>query len=406
MAEDLPPDIATGPGAADVLVSVIVPVHGGAGDLDQCLTAIHRSDWATLEVIVIDDASPASDVAAVIERHGVRHRRIERRSGPAAARNAGAELARGEILFFTDADVVLHTDAIAKAVSALQSDPELSAVIGSYDDTPAHPSLLSRYRNLFHHWNHQVGREQASTFWSGCGAIRRTVFAEAGGFNADYREPSVEDIELGYRIRQTGHRIRLHKAMLATHLKRWRFGDMIRTDIFRRGVPWTALLLQHRSAPPDLNLNRRARVATVAAALFPIACILAIWQGGATALLPTLILLAAAAISGLANSFDTAAGAPMKRGNALVSASVWIGVGAALAALIWTTSLWALVPLGLIVVVVTTQRAFYRLLADRGGPGFAFAAIPLQLLFFISCAVSVPLGWLSWLGQRQAGRKH
>ena len=54
--------------------------------------------------------------------------------------------------------------------------PALTAVMGSYDDTPSEPGLVSQYRNLLHHFVHQVGREKASTFWAGCGAVRRGAF--------------------------------------------------------------------------------------------------------------------------------------------------------------------------------------------------------------------------------------
>ena len=246
------------------LVSVIVPVFNGADDLDRCLKAIKGSDWPAFECVVIDDASTDPQVAEIISRHGVRFERLPIRSGPAVARNAGAGKARGEILFFTDSDVLLHEDALSQAMTVLRPDPDIAAVIGSYDARPGHRSLLSRYRNLHHHWNPQVANEEASTFWTGCGAIRSSVCAELGGFSPSYRRPSIEDIELGYRLREAGHRIRLLKSMLGTHLKQWNFLDMVRTDIFRRGVPWVALLLRHRSAPADLNLNRRAKIATLA----------------------------------------------------------------------------------------------------------------------------------------------
>jgi glycosyltransferase involved in cell wall biosynthesis len=211
------------PGSA--LVSVVVPVFNGGEDFDQCLGAIFRSDWPSFECIVVDDASSDTLTAETAIRHGAQLERMEQQGGPGMARNKGVDKARGEIIFFTDADVLLHPDTIGKAVAALQADPDLAAVFGSYDDIPGHSSFLSRYRNLYHHWNHQVGNEEASTFWTGCGAIRRNVFLEMGGFSADFKKPSIEDIELGYRLRESGHRIRLLKTMLGTHLKQWKFWD-------------------------------------------------------------------------------------------------------------------------------------------------------------------------------------
>jgi len=331
---------------SSTLVSVVVPVFNGGEEFDRCLGAVNRSDWPDFECIVVDDASKDELAVEIAERHGARLVRLQLRCGPALARNEGVNNARGEFIFFTDADVLLHPDAISEAMRAFETDPDLAAVFGSYDDTPGHSSFLSRYRNLYHHWNHQAGNEEASTFWTGCGAIRREIFIGMGGFSSDYARPSIEDIELGYRLREAGYRIRLLKTMLGTHLKQWKFWDMIRTDIFRRGLPWTELLLRFAAAPPDLNLNLRARIATVSAALLPV----------------VLVPLAFA----------------------------WLPVS------------WALLPMILIAVIVWAQFDFYRLLSRTEGISFAIAVVPFQVLFFMGGALSVPLGYLAWI---RGGRK-
>ena len=117
---------------------------------------------------------------------------------------------------------------IGRVAAYLQSDPGLAAVIGSYDDAPADPRFLSQYRNLLHHYVHQTGHEDASTFWCGCGAIRRAVFLDTGGFNGGFGDPSIEDIEFGYRLRRAGRRIRLAKDVQVTHLKRWTAPSLLR----------------------------------------------------------------------------------------------------------------------------------------------------------------------------------
>ena len=183
--------------------------------------------------------------------------------GPARARNAGARAALGDIVFFVDADVAIHPDAVAEMQAAFADTPRLSAVMGSYDDAPSEPNFWSQYKNLFHHYVHQSSRTGASTFWAGCGAIRREALAAAGGFDERYSRPSIEDIELGYRLTKAGHAIQLRKTLLATHLKRWTPISLIRSDVLDRAIPWTALILRDRRLINDLNLRGSCRASVM-----------------------------------------------------------------------------------------------------------------------------------------------
>jgi glycosyltransferase involved in cell wall biosynthesis len=243
-------------------VSVIVPVFNGGSCLHQCLAALTRSSYPKYEVLVVDDCSTDNSVE-VAKAAGATILRTTCRSGPASARNFGAQHARGEILLFVDADVVVQPGTLARVASQFEANPKLAAIFGSYDENPSAKNFLSQYKNLFHHFVHQRSSTDATTFWAGCGAVRRNVFVEVGGFDADrYQEPSIEDIELGYRIHSRGYRILLDKGLQAKHLKEWRLGSLLRADILCRAVPWTKLLLERRENTNDLNLKTTDRVSS------------------------------------------------------------------------------------------------------------------------------------------------
>jgi glycosyltransferase involved in cell wall biosynthesis len=251
-------------------VSVIIPVYNGAAFLRLCLEAVAATDHHSYECIVVDDGSTDGSRAIAAEfPMPVRIVDIaDGPRGPAYARNRGAEVARGEILFFIDADVVLAPGALRRLAKTFSERPALAAVFGSYDATPAAKGLVSQYRNLLHHFVHQNGNPDASTFWAGCGAIRKEAFERVGGFDARcFPRPSIEDIELGYRLKALGFPILLDKELQATHLKRWTFYSMIRTDVMCRAVPWSRLILQTRNMPADLNLKVGQRASFVLAAL-------------------------------------------------------------------------------------------------------------------------------------------
>jgi len=248
-----------------VTISVVIPAYQAARHLPRCLGALAASTMAAMEVIVVDDGSTdgtpeiaRSAGARVVPAPGGP-------SGPAAARNLGAAEASGDLLVFLDADVGVHAGTLSRFHDCLAAHPEVAAVFGSYDDSPDHPGVVSQYRNLLHHFVHQQGRREASTFWAGCGVIRRQVFADIGGFDERYRRPSIEDIELGGRLRRAGYRVWLRPEIQAVHLKQWSLGQTVRSDIVDRAIPWTRLILQERQLPSDLNTAFRSRVSAMAA---------------------------------------------------------------------------------------------------------------------------------------------
>lgn len=243
-------------------ISIIVPVYNGGEDFRKCLAALAAANPPPLEIIVVDDGS-TDDSAATARRMGARVLETPvPRSGPAVARNLGAAQARGSIVFFIDADVVIKPDTCVRVEKAF-SDPQLDALFGSYDDTPAAPTFPAQYKNLMHHYTHQKARAESANFWAGCGAVRSEVFRAVGGFKTTFTRPTVEDIELGYRMTRAGHKIRLDKELQVTHLKAWTLGSMIHSDIFDRALPWTRLLKQEREIPSDLNLQTANRVSAI-----------------------------------------------------------------------------------------------------------------------------------------------
>jgi len=276
------------------LVSVVMPTVGVAPDFERCarrvLECLDGATTAAEYVVVID--GPAIAKPSWLERPDVKVVSTGVRSGPGKARNAGVERSRGSILFFVDADVELAPDALDRVAATFAADPDLAGLLGSYDDEPADPGIVSRFRNLLHHHTHHAHPGQASTFWAGCGAMRVDVFRRVGGFDAAFRRPSIEDIELGVRVAASGGRLRIDPGLQGKHLKRWTLRSMVRTDILQRAVPWTRLMLSRREIPTTLNVDRRSRacgalsLATIAglafAPAFPfawalsVACLLAI----------------------------------------------------------------------------------------------------------------------------------
>ncbi len=284
-------------------ISVIVPVYNNASALRSCLGAVCTSRYPRYECIVVDDGSTDGS-GEVAKSFPVRLVEVPGGPrGPAYARNRGAEAARGDILLFVDADVVLQPDTLSRVADALSQRPDVDAVFGSYDDRPRDLSFLSQYKNLFHHFVHQQGHEEAGTFWSGCGAIRRDAFHAIGGFD-EVRHPrsSGEDIELGYRLRAGGRKVLLNKHIQVQHLKQWTLKGMLVSDIRERALPWTRLILEYGTLPNDLNLRVSQRVsALLVCSLFLYLGAILFFQPAALLNIVVLFLLAAAFVLTIGN---------------------------------------------------------------------------------------------------------
>lgn len=279
-------------------ITAIMPAFDGGSMLRRTLGALAAMLRAggIDEVILADDGSE-DDTAAIARELGCRVVASGgRRRGPGQARNAGAAVATGDILWFVDADVVAHETGPALIRHAL-AEPGVVAVFGSYDDRPPARGFVSQYKNLVHHHYHQIGRREAATFWAGCGAVRRNAFLEAGGFDvARFPEPSIEDVELGYRLRARGGRIVLHPQLNGTHLKVWTLRSLIHTDIFKRAVPWSRLLLGGEGPQDDLNVGLGEKIRSL------IACLVAAALGGAViGMVPLSMPAAALAVAAAAN---------------------------------------------------------------------------------------------------------
>lgn len=243
-------------------ISVIIPVYNAEDYLRECLTALARSSEPAFEIIVVDDGSTDGSVT-VAREFGAKVLSTEGRTGPAFARNIGSKSAKGGILFFVDSDVCVQEDTLAKIDGEFARNPDVDAVMGSYDDWPSARNFMSQYRNLMHHYVHQKSRREAVTFWAGCGAIRRTIFLEFGGFDEAYRSPAIEDIELGYRLSGAGRKLVLCSDIQVKHMKRWGVGSVLKTDFFYRALPWSELTFRSGSMPNDLNLQISQRISVV-----------------------------------------------------------------------------------------------------------------------------------------------
>lgn len=235
-----------------IFVSVIIPVHNGAETLKTCLEAVYQSNHSEFEVILVDDASSDCSID-IVKKYPCKIIKMDKQGGPSVARNHGAEQARGEILFFTDADVAILKNTIKRGVELLTSRPDLEAVIGSYTAETPVSNFVSRYKNYLHHYTHQHSVGEVSTFFTACGMIRKNIFEQLYGFDESITTTALEDVDLGYRITKSGYKVRLDGSLQVTHLKKYSQKSLLYSDLFGRAIPYTKLMMKHQSFKGELS---------------------------------------------------------------------------------------------------------------------------------------------------------
>ena len=195
-------------------LSIIIPVYNDRDNLAKCLNALEKSLFKDYQLIIVDDGSSDDSGRLAKDRCDLLVR-LEENTGQSRARNQGTLLAKADLLFFLDADVMVEPDTLGRILQVFTAKPDISALFCSYQrDTPP-KNFVSQYKNLQHHFTHQIARREAVTFCGGFGAIRRDVFLSVGSFDEHMR--FMEDIQLGYRLSQEGHRILLCPSIQLTH---------------------------------------------------------------------------------------------------------------------------------------------------------------------------------------------
>ncbi|MDE2223402.1 MAG: glycosyltransferase family 2 protein [Candidatus Omnitrophica bacterium] len=235
-------------------ISIITPFYNSADTIKEYLTSIFGSAYKDFELIIVDDGSERQ-CAQLFEGYPVVFKKLNQRKGAYYARNRGVEMAKGRLLLFLDADVIVRPDTLGRIAAVFDGHPEVSGLIGSYDDSPGPRNTVTQFKFLCHHFIHQQEGEYVGSFWTGCGAIKKDVFNELGGFNLDSLWNAIMDIDLGYRLRLSGHKIYNAKNIQVKHLKKLTFADWIYTDIFHRGLPWIKIMLQYKDFRPTLNVS-------------------------------------------------------------------------------------------------------------------------------------------------------
>lgn len=248
---------ATANDQATPTISVVIPCHNAATTVAATLASIEASSMKVHEVVCVDDGS--SDMTAdVVERVatttavGIRLICLESNRGAAAARNRGAAEAVGKWLLFVDADVVLGIHAIKNLSTALTGSASSIAAVAMYESTSVRPGPLAGFQALLVHQTYDaVCQDDSPYFGTHTAMVSRTTFRQVGGFDEQYLGASVEDFEMGLRLRQAGVCLRLIQDAHVRHNHGYSWWSFTR-NYYSKAAALVALV--RRAGPPAAEL--------------------------------------------------------------------------------------------------------------------------------------------------------
>jgi cellulose synthase/poly-beta-1,6-N-acetylglucosamine synthase-like glycosyltransferase len=196
-------------------VSFVIPARNEEENIEKCIKAISDLEYPKdrYEIIVADGDSE-DETRAIAERLGARVI-VNKKVIQSAARNIGATNAKGELVAFTDADIILDRAWLKTAVAHFK-DPKVSAV-GSLPGIDDEAGWIEKVW-FFHLKSRHPGKSPVSVSWLASANLLyvKEIFDKIGGFNESIRY--TEDVDIGFRTINKGYKLIFDPNLKSVHL--------------------------------------------------------------------------------------------------------------------------------------------------------------------------------------------
>ncbi|WP_343066721.1 glycosyltransferase [Dissulfurirhabdus thermomarina] len=217
-------------------VAIVIPTFNRHEDLGRCLAALRRhTDMGRCEVVVVDNGSdpPVTDVLSPGEQEGLVILRNAENLGFARACNQGAAAASADRILFLNNDTEVQAGWLEPLMRVLDRDPGVAAVgakllypngtlqhagVAVTRDERAGDPLLPQhvFRGLPADFPEANRPRTCQALTAACLLVRRSAFEEVGGFDEGYWN-GYEDVDLCFKLRQTGRRLVYQPESVVVH---------------------------------------------------------------------------------------------------------------------------------------------------------------------------------------------
>ena len=247
-------------------LSIIIPVYNAEKTLKPCLNSIHKYAPKNSEVIIVDDSSKDNSIN-IAKKFKAKIIKLKKNSGAAAARNAGIKRAKNDIILFIDSDMIITENSFKELIKTF-NNKTIDGVIGNYSNIAINKNLLTYYQNLYTHYNYlSIDKEnlvQIKNFWTAFGAIKTKILKQ-NLFDPSFK--GLEDIELGLRLANKGHKLILNKNIQNIHNNYYNLKKFIK-NYYSKSKAWLDISLKKGILEYEGYNNLAKKLSLISTALF------------------------------------------------------------------------------------------------------------------------------------------
>ncbi len=249
-------------------ISVIIPAYR-PHSIKECISAIVNSEHKPMEIILVDDNSGINYFKNI--EQDCKIIKLDKRSGPAKARNIGVENSNGDLLCFIDSDVLIFKDTLRLIMSVFEKNPGISAVQTICADKCIYRNLASQYQNLYFRFNTMaIKGEYLATIIGNCFTVRREDFILIGGFDEKIRRATVEDGNFGFNLYCHKKKIYLAKGIEVEHRSYLSAAIVLKKMFMKSSDKVYTLLMDKKLFKIDLDKTEHSKmkIAAILASFF------------------------------------------------------------------------------------------------------------------------------------------
>ena len=200
-------------------ISIVMPTFNRRSTLEVVLPSLLQQTYQDYEILLCDAGSSDGTRELVEQLDSPRLRWLPGAdSGRAGARNRGLEHANGQVVLFTDADIIADPHLVEVHVARHQQ-PGPRAVVGCEVQVKSLEEYEAFRQDPQAHARHKPGRQRLPWhyFLTGNASAPRATLLQVGGFDEAFQGYGHEDLELGYRLQKSGLAIEYASAAVNYH---------------------------------------------------------------------------------------------------------------------------------------------------------------------------------------------